>query len=102
MESCFHIGDRVVAVVDHPDNNECIVCGSTGTVRSIDEPRESVIGVEWDMDVNGHGLSDEYGEDRCKYGYGWNVESDDIEVCTPDNDEEITVDEEFLQLIGLS
>lgn len=80
----FNIGDRVVSIVDHPDNNKTIVVGSIGTVCAIG----SSLGVRWDEPVeNGHELGGE-----CEYGYGWWVYADQVEI-EPD-DEPFEFDEE--------
>lgn len=68
----FQIGDRVCSIVNHPDNNECIVVGSAGTIVDIDG---IVICVEWDEYVNGHSC-----DGSAKYGYGWNLEQHQIEL----------------------
>lgn len=88
----FQIGDRVCSIVNHPDNNECIVVGSAGTIVDIDG---IVICVEWDEYVNGHSC-----DGSAKYGYGWNLEQHQIEL---ENDGvQYEFDEEkFKQLIGI-
>ena len=67
----FQIGDRVEAVVDHPDDNECLICGDQGTVRDID----SNIGVEWDKFCYGHNL-----RGNAQDGHGWWVRPSDIRL----------------------
>lgn len=73
--SMFHVGDRVVAVVNYPDGNESINAGKTGTVCVIDDR----IGVCWDDPVDGHSC-DYRGEEHCEFGYGWWMYEEQIEL----------------------
>lgn len=88
----FNIGDRVRLLENHPIGNEYLVAGASGIVCYID--RYSV-GVCWDYSIkSGH---DCYG--NCRYGYGWLVNADDIEL-----DFAISIEPpsemDFLEMIG--
>ena len=99
----FNIGDRVRCIVDHPDNNNNIVRGSTGTVVNCEDVNifcsasaivYGIVFVEWDEYVNGHSC-----DGSAKYGYGWNVEQHQIEL--EDDGIRYEFDEEkFKELIG--
>ena len=80
----FQVGDRVILIVDNPDNNACLNAGDTGVVMSIsDGPTDQRVGVKWDDFHDGHSLNG-----RCDYGEGWFVwphevmsfEEDDTEI----------------------
>ena len=62
----YQIGDRVRCLVDKPENNGHIVCGSTGTVVYCEG---NIVFVEWDNYVDGHDCDGHASE----WGYGWNV-----------------------------
>lgn len=79
MKSIFNVGDRVVAVADHPDGNRKISKGDTGTICHINKFLRLPIGVKWDNEVSAHGCSG-----RCKLGYGWWVRETDIQHALPD------------------
>lgn len=66
----YQIGDRVRCLVDKPENNGHIVCGSMGTVVYCEG---NIVFVEWDNYVDGHDCDGHASE----WGYGWNVLSSD-------------------------
>ena len=87
----FQIGDRVACLVDHPDGNQHIVVGSTGTICSFN----GRVGVCWDDDVGGHRCD----SDICIYGHGWWINDSYIELIEED-DSDIEIDEnKFIKLI---
>lgn len=78
----FFEGDRVVLVVDHPDNNDDLYAGDCGTVLPYNYSGQPTwVSVVWDKNVNGHDCSG-----QCNGGYGWNVHHSSIqhEVFTED------------------
>lgn len=90
----FSIGDRVVSVVDNPDNNHRIHIGSTGAVCRTGTGR---VAVEWDDYVGGHDC-----EGHCAYGHGWWVDICGIELDngSDESDESFDFDEdEFKKLV---
>lgn len=70
----FHVGDRVVLLVDHPDNNNHLVAGCTGTVCKVFTSYPDTFGVDWDDDVDGHSC-----DGTSAPGHGWNVDAEDID-----------------------
>ena len=66
----FKVGDRVVSVVDSPEDNHRIHIGSTGSVCRVGTGR---VAIEWDGYVGGHDC-----ERNCADGHVWGVETDDI------------------------
>ena len=64
----FSVGDRVVLVADHPDDNDTLVAGCEGTVVKDQGHENNAINVEWDIYCGGHNCSG-YAVD----GYGWMV-----------------------------
>lgn len=70
----FKVGDRVKCIKAH-DGNDTIV-GKTGTVCDVVGDL-NVVAVKFDAHVNGHDLQAGY---RCKYGYGWNVAPEKLEL----------------------
>lgn len=90
MERRFNIGDRVVAVADHPASNISIHAGDAGTICS-QERGAPWVGVYWDNPVDGgHSCNG-----RCEHGYGWRVpeatldfEPDDTEAPFQFNEDE--------------
>lgn len=87
----FSIGDRVVCMINHPDDNRRIVIGSTGTVCSFN----GRIGVYWDDDVGGHHC----GSERCPDGHGWWISEHYIKLVEEDDDSDIEIDED--KFIGI-
>lgn len=71
----FQEGDRVVCVRPHPDGNNNIEVGTTGTIIGNYKFGEGWLSVEWDNDVGGHNC-----DDQCAFGYGWNVHNDYIDI----------------------
>lgn len=70
----FQVGDRVVLLVDHPDNNNYLVAGCTGTVCKVFTSIPDTFGVDWDDDIEGHSC-----DGTCNDRHGWNVDVGDIE-----------------------
>lgn len=70
----FKVGDRVKCIKAH-DGNSTIV-GKTGTVCAVVDEL-NVVAVKFDEYVNGHDLQ---AGCRCKYGYGWNVAPEKLEL----------------------
>lgn len=67
------VGMRVKAVCDVDDLKE----GYTGTILSI--PNDSIVGVEWDLYINGHDLTHLGKVLRpCKKGHGWFVYNSEV------------------------
>lgn len=90
----FNIGDRVVSLVDHPDDNEDILEGDLGTICSLKFIYSGRICVRWDNRISGgHSCGD-----TCEHGYGWNVDFCDIELYK-DEDVEVISDESFLKIV---
>jgi len=90
----FEIGGRVVCVVDHPDGNEDLIVGCTGTVCEI---RSNVVGVRWDNEIwRGHNCGS-----KCDNGHGWRVKFFEIEP-EEDYNEPFEFDEEAFQALLLS
>lgn len=87
----YSVGDRVQAIVNHPDNNSSILAEDTGTVCNISAV--SSIGVEWDKPVSGGHSCDH----TCEDGFGWYVDKDEIALCGKDDVEDIDEDS-FLQI----
>lgn len=81
----FNVGDRVMCVVDHPENNTHIYAGCTGTI--VTEPRGNRCGVRWDKYIHGHEL-----DGRCENGYGWYIDFCDI---APEADFEAATEDEL-------
>ena len=88
----FAVGDRVSAAVDHPAQNDTLMCGDMGTIIKFDPGGDLPIGVCWDRYITaGHDLDDlyddEYDDDiRCDDGHGWWVTSNDIVVVVDGSD----------------
>lgn len=70
----FVVGDRVIAIRDHPDGNGRITIGSTGTVCDLSH-RLGHIGVRWDDKVGGHDC-----RGSCDRPHGWYVSIYDIQL----------------------
>lgn len=70
----FKVGDRVKCIAEH-DGNRHIV-GQEGTVRNAASSID-MIAVEFDKYVCGHDLQSGC---HCKYGYGWNINADKLEL----------------------
>ncbi len=68
----FQIDDRVVLLIDHPDNNDDLSVGATGTVCDIWKRLDDegpAIGVEWDFQSRSFHRCN----GSCADGYGWYV-----------------------------
>lgn len=82
----FKVGDRVKCIAEH-DGNRHIV-GQKGTVRYVGTTF-NIISVEFDNDVHGHALQEQEPY-RCKYGHGWNIDADKLELI-PKHDTKIII-----------
>ena len=82
----FHIGDRVVLLVNDPENNDNLKAGDIGTVCDDSNPNRP--GVCWGRSVSGHDCSG-----NCEYGQGWYVSTRVIEPA-PDVDPNWVFDDE--------
>lgn len=61
----FKEGDRVRAIVDHPDSNPNIKRYDEGIIVALDVINRKA-GIRWDNFVGGHSVGD-----RCEQGHGW-------------------------------
>lgn len=90
-------GDRIICVLDHPDDKEEIVAGMTGTVVSdCKDTRDAWVHIKWDEFVDGHSESGE-----CEYGYGWSCPKQYVEplVEAPEY-EDVEFGEDILSVIA--
>lgn len=72
----YQVGDRVVLLKDHPDNNEILFAGMMGQVcRADDGENHRWISVCWDEWVGGHSCSC-----ACEEGYGWEVPREQLRL----------------------
>lgn len=95
----FEVGDRVSLTVDHPDNNQDLMIGNTGTVVDYDPSDGSeIIGIEFDNKIKGG----HFCNGNCVDGYGWYVHT--TEICLASEDEEYDMiavsDEELAALLS--
>lgn len=97
-------GDCVVLVSDHPDGNEDLVCGCTGTIMYMtavdDDDPDPWAGVWWDEQIyRGHTLND----NSVPEGHGWHVPIRVLRplMCREINDEDIPCDADLMSFIGL-
>ena len=91
----FNAGDRVVCIVDHPDDNETLIAGYLGTVCRMLSSKP--IGVRWDEDIDGHDCGG-----CCECGYGWFVGINEIEHYQECDDKLYTFDDQELNaLLGI-
>lgn len=88
----FSVNDRVRSLVDHPDGNERIHRGDTGTVLGCDK---RVYYVRWDHNVGGHTCGN-----RCESGFGWNMSEEDIEPAEPEREYAPVTADEIRVLLG--
>ena len=83
--SPIEIGDRVICVIAHPDDNGDIYAGDFGTVVTFtDDGYYRPIGVSWDNQiVNGHEL---FANDKpnAADGHGWWVHEKEIGRAFPE------------------
>lgn len=98
----FCEGDRVVLVEDHPDGNDDLIIGCTGTVMTTHRDRgdEDALwcGVWWDEEIErGHALEG----DVAPYGYGWNVPASALLPEKEIPEEDIQDEDGLWILIGL-
>ena len=98
----FKKGDRVILTRDHPDDNEDLVAGCTGTVMTVyaqDYGDEDIwCGVWWDNKIErGHTLDDESAPD----GYGWNVPQEFLNRDRDIDDDIIAGEDELFAFIGI-
>ena len=86
----FRVGNRIRAIVDHPEGNHHIHEGDTGVVLA---SNSNYTKVRWDHDVHGHDC-----DGLCEDGYGWNVYNSTIEL---DREETLVfMEEDFSELMG--
>lgn len=72
----FCIGDRVVLVIGHPDNQEALFEGDEGTSVTFEwNSRKYFAGVEWDKPLPGGHSCDRH----CRPKHGWKVPREYIE-----------------------
>ena len=82
----YVVGDRVVSLVDSPDNNNQIMIGSMGTVvcGDVENPWDLPLLVEWDDITNGHDGVDfcDCGDSGAEPGsnQSWLVQCDWVEI----------------------
>lgn len=88
----FNIGDRVKADINNPSGNMKIRVGDHGTVRDISDTG-SIIGVEWDNDVDGHTC-----RGACEHGHGWQMYYNEISLVEEEVDFEIE-EKIFLEIL---
>lgn len=69
----YHVGDRVVCLVDSPDDNHRIHVGDIGTVCK--DSNGGNIYVDWGRDVGGHNCGG-----ACRYTQGWNVSPNQVSL----------------------
>lgn len=86
--SQFFIGDRVIAIIDNPDDNENIISGDAGTVCEVIINAKRV-GVFWDKRVGGHSCNG-----HCEHGHGWWVDESAISLSQNAIDEPFEFDED--------
>ena len=99
----FKVGDRVSLTVDHPDNNQDLMIGNTGTVVDCDSYEDEdyeymTVGVEFDNKIKGgHNCCG-----HCADSYGWYVHA--TEICLVAEEEEYDMiavsDEELAALLS--
>ena len=98
----FKVGDRVSLTVDHPDNNQDLVIGNTGTVVDCDTYEDEDykymnVGVEFDNKIKGgHNCCG-----HCADSYGWYVHATEICLVAEEEYDMIAVsDEELAALLS--
>ena len=64
----YKVGDRVVCKGNYYNRD---IAGKVGTVKGA---KLTIIGVEFDERVSGHGC-----DGRCKYGHGWWVPAESLQ-----------------------
>ena len=81
----YEVGDRVILVIDHPDRNQSLVAGMTGTVCANYRTERGWVPVNWDSEIErGHNCSS-----SCPSGHGWNTHPDYLEMLALSGDDEI-------------
>lgn len=80
----FQVGDRVVIITPFAGGQKnALPEGATGTIVYITDDSWPPIGVSWDVQPKaGHDCMD-----HCKYGYGWFVCEDEIEIVSESEDD---------------
>ena len=95
-EMLLSVGNRVVVVCNHPEGNDTLTIGDTGTILVV---RDGYYGVEWDNPVeDGHSLDGE-----AESGYGWWVRPGHIVLLdeeVEDYDMTPASDKELAALLG--
>ena len=99
----YNVGDRVRLIIDHPDGNPDLVCGSQGSVAKIIKNGIGVggrsLGVIWDAIIhNGHNL----GYAEYAWGHGWWVSPEYVEPeCPPCQDFEPASCADIFSMLGM-
>ena len=99
MSVLFSVGDVVELIEDHPDDNEDLYAGCTGTVVG-DRGGGEWVNVEWDDEIcGGHNC-----EGKCRDGHGWNVPRKVIRLVftTEVEDSDIATREDLLELFQVA
>ena len=80
----FQVGDRVVLITQFAGGQRNVLPeGATGTIVHIIDDSWPQIGVCWDVEPKaGHDCMN-----HCKYGYGWFVCEDEIEIVYESEDD---------------
>ena len=87
----FKVGDVVSCLVDHPDNNSEIWAGTTGVVVAVRADGYR-LGVKWDISVkSGHSC-----EGACEDGYGWWIDSNNVEFSSDSSAEFDIIDKSVI------
>lgn len=94
----WNIGDRVVCIESHPDGNQDIIAGSTGTVCVISRSTGR-IGVNWDEPIERGHVCVYDAKGWCESGHGWWVHGYQIEPELDDDTEFEFDEEEFNKLV---
>lgn len=79
MKKLFDVGDIVVLIVDHPDNNGVLMAGDVGRIVCCDECGDYDYGIEFEKRCSNHGCSG-----NAEYHHGWFVYEDQIELYASD------------------
>lgn len=80
----FQVGDRVVLITQFAGEQKNVLPeGATGTIVHITDDSWPPIGVSWAVKPKaGHDCMN-----HCKYGYGWFVCEDEIEIVSESEDD---------------
>lgn len=85
----LHVGDRVIVVDEYGLDGNRHTVGKSGTIKTAND---NWVGVEFDVNVEGHDL-----DGRTKYGYGYFGSSRSLLLLSENQDVEIviTIDDVF-------